>query len=124
MPRSRVLYTLLLTLTVLLIRAPVGAGPRAVDVVVLASEAKPAELSAVVINGVTVPKAKITSLERAYGVPIQPGLYWYDKLAGLWGIDGGPLMTGSSVPFPCGAIFTRWSTCPRSQPRSEPRERS
>ena len=67
------------------------------------SETKPADPGAgstatqVIINGITVPKDKITSLEHTYGVPIQPGRYWYDKTSGLWGAEGSPLM-GQIVP--------------------------
>jgi len=64
----------------------------------LITDAKPADPNdrareaKVVVNGVTVPKDKIASLERAYRVPIRPGAYWYDKISGLWGVEGGPLM--------------------------------
>jgi hypothetical protein len=90
MQPSRVLYTLILSLSLLFILAPIGAGPNAVD--------KPADLgdgspgAKVIINGITVPKDKITSLEHTYGVPIQPGRYWYDKISGLWGSEGSPIM--------------------------------
>ena len=130
MQRSRVLYTLLLSLSLLFIRAPAGGGQNAVDIVVdntapaekklfigaqvrdktksakkpesTDSERKPADLGdgstgTVIINGITVPKDKITSLEHTYGVPIQPGRYWYDKISGLWGVEGSPLM-GQIVP--------------------------
>lgn len=45
----------------------------------------------VFINGVKVPQETLGALERAYGVPIQPGRYWYDKQSGLWGVEGLPL---------------------------------
>jgi hypothetical protein len=110
MPRRHILYTLILSLPVLLIHAPVGAQPRAVDLIAggktppsPVTDAKPAELNdraretKVIVNGVTVPNDKISSLERAYRVPIRPGAYWYDKISGLWGVEGGPLM-GQIVP--------------------------
>ena len=95
MPRSRVLYTLILSLSLLFIHAPAGGGPNAVDKHTgLGDESTGTK---VIVNGITVPKDKITSLEHTYGVPIQPGRYWYDKISGLWGVDGGPLM-GQIVP--------------------------
>ena len=110
MPCRRILYTLILSLPVLLIHAQVGAQLRAADVTVdgrtaisSTKDAKPAELNdraretKVVVNGVIVPNDKIASLERAYRVPIRPGAYWYDKISGLWGVEGGPLM-GQIVP--------------------------
>ena len=95
MSRSRVLYPWILSLSLLFILTPVGARTNALD--------KPAEHgdgstgTKVIVNGITVPKDKITSLEQAYGVPIQPGRYWYDKISGLWGSEGGPLK-GQIVP--------------------------
>ena len=100
----RILYALILSLPLLFIHAPVGAQPRAVDLtagdktpISPITEAKPAELNdraretKVVVNGVIVPNDKIASLERAYRVPIRPGAYWYDKISGLWGVEGGPV---------------------------------
>jgi hypothetical protein len=95
MQRRRVLYTLIFSLTLMFISPPVDAEPNAVD--------KPTHLgdastgTKVIINGITIPKDKITSLEHTYGVPIQPGRYWYDKISGLWGVEGGPLM-GQILP--------------------------
>jgi len=42
----------------------------------------------VIINGTQLPAKDIQSLERSYGVPLQPGRYWYDKMSGLWGYAG------------------------------------
>ncbi|HMK14919.1 MAG TPA: hypothetical protein VK460_07910, partial [Burkholderiales bacterium] len=44
----------------------------------------------VIINGTQLPAKDIQSLERSYGVPLQPGRYWYDKMSGLWGYAGQP----------------------------------
>jgi hypothetical protein len=103
MQRSRVLYTFILTLSLLVICGPVDAKTKTGKNPESTSEGKPAAIgdgtkeTKVVINGVTVPKEKIASLEQAYGVSIQPDRYWYDKIAGLWGVEGGPLM-GQIVP--------------------------
>jgi hypothetical protein len=45
----------------------------------------------VILNGAALTESDIASLERAYGVPVQPGRYWYDKTSGLWGQEGGAL---------------------------------
>jgi hypothetical protein len=42
----------------------------------------------VVINGTQLTAKDIQTLERSYGVPLQTGRYWYDKMSGLWGYAG------------------------------------
>lgn len=44
----------------------------------------------VVINGTQLTAKDIQALERSYGVPMQTGQYWYDKMSGLWGYAGQP----------------------------------
>ena len=44
----------------------------------------------VVINGTQLTAKDIQGLERSYGVPMQTGQYWYDKMSGLWGYAGQP----------------------------------
>ena len=44
----------------------------------------------VVINGTQLSAKDIQALERSYGVPLQTGQYWYDKMSGLWGYAGQP----------------------------------
>jgi len=44
----------------------------------------------VVINGTQLTAKNIQTLERSYGVPLQTGRYWYDKMSGLWGYAGQP----------------------------------
>ncbi|WP_280151201.1 hypothetical protein [Piscinibacter sp. XHJ-5] len=44
----------------------------------------------VVVNAVPLDAATRSALERAYGVPLVPGRYWYDTVSGVWGREGGP----------------------------------
>lgn len=44
----------------------------------------------VFVNGKPLEDVKRQKMERAYGVPILPGRYWYDPVSGAWGMEGGP----------------------------------
>lgn len=46
--------------------------------------------SGVFVNGQPLEDVKRQKMERAYGVPILPGRYWYDPVSGAWGMEGGP----------------------------------
>lgn len=46
----------------------------------------------VVINGMRLTEARVEELERGYGVRIQDGRYWYDRMCGAWGMEGGPAL--------------------------------
>lgn len=66
------------------------------DVVSAAAQQAPASppkaaAKAVIINGKTLSNAQIKSLAAAVHGPVQPGSYWYDKVSGAWGLQGGPL---------------------------------
>ena len=49
------------------------------------------EQPVIMVNGTALTQATLASLERTYNTPIQPGRYWYDKLSGLCGLEGGPI---------------------------------
>lgn len=51
----------------------------------------------VIVNGQALPVKTVHALERAYRVPIAPGRYWYDRLSGAWGAEGGPI-AGQMMP--------------------------
>jgi hypothetical protein len=46
--------------------------------------------SGVFVNGQPLEALKRQKMERAYGMPILPGRYWYDPVSGAWGLEGGP----------------------------------
>lgn len=43
----------------------------------------------VIVNGKPLNQKTIAALTKQYG-PIAEGRYWYDKISGLWGYEGGP----------------------------------
>lgn len=45
----------------------------------------------VVVNNVALTPETIAQLEATYRTPIADGNYWYDKMNGSWGVQGGPV---------------------------------
>lgn len=44
----------------------------------------------VVINKTRLSDAKVNALEQKFRVRIPDGSYWYDRVSGAWGVEGGP----------------------------------
>jgi len=44
----------------------------------------------VVINGERIPENVLRMFEAAYRTRVAEGRYWYDRISGAWGVDGGP----------------------------------
>jgi hypothetical protein len=55
-----------------------------------AQATKPTSSRSVIINGIRLGDQDLESLERAYRVRIRDGYYWYDRMNGSWGKQGGP----------------------------------
>jgi hypothetical protein len=43
----------------------------------------------VVVNRVRLTEQQITGFEQRWGVQVRGGAYWYDRVSGAWGLDGG-----------------------------------
>ncbi len=48
--------------------------------------------AAVLVNGTELGAADLGRVEKAYGIRIPPGDFWYDRVLGAWGGKGGPTM--------------------------------
>lgn len=44
----------------------------------------------VLVNRVRLTQQQVVGFEQRWKVRIPDGSYWYDKLCGAWGVDGGP----------------------------------
>jgi hypothetical protein len=44
----------------------------------------------VIVNRVRLTDAEVRALEDRYRVRIPDGAYWYDRMCGAWGYEGGP----------------------------------
>lgn len=68
----------------------------------LAGGALPAVATEVVVNGVTLDEPTRRALERLQGIAVQPGRYWYDRVSGAWGAEGGPAAGQVAAGMPLG----------------------
>lgn len=48
------------------------------------------ESRTVIINRVRLTNEQITALEQRFQIRLQEGSFWYDKMTGAWGLEGGP----------------------------------
>src|SRR5207244_6508190 len=53
---------------------------------------QPASGRQVFVNGVQLRDDKLKTLEQRYTTQIPDGAYWYDKMCGAWGMQGGPVL--------------------------------
>jgi hypothetical protein len=45
----------------------------------------------IIVNGAPLSEESLRQLRRVYPVTIKPGRYWYDRISGAWGLEGGPI---------------------------------
>lgn len=63
----------------------------------------------VVVNRVALTDAQVREIETRWTVQVRDGRYWYDRVSGAWGMDGGPtagwILPGLAVggPLPADA---------------------
>jgi len=76
--------------------------------------ARPTPSRSVVINRARLDDDEVAALERASGVAIRDGRYWYDPMCGAWGLEGGPcagfVRAGLRVGGPLRADASRGTT--------------
>jgi hypothetical protein len=68
----------------------------------------------VFVNGVALQTEQINFLQQQYAVRVLPGRYWYDRVSGAWGFEGGPTLgqiyPGLAVGGPLRADASRGNT--------------
>jgi len=62
-----------------------------------AATARPAPAQPIRINRTAISEDQIRKIEREYRMRIPPGDFWYDKISGGWGLEGGPTL-GFTLP--------------------------
>lgn len=92
-----------------------SAGPAAAAAPAPDRSGGPASPSrSVVINGQRLSDETIATLERAFRIRIMDGQFWYDKMNGSWGVQGGPasgfIMAGLDLGGPLRADASSGNT--------------
>ena len=68
----------------------------------------------VTINRVRLTEQQIVYLEHRFQMRVQEGSYWYDKVSGAWGLEGGPTVgfgiAGLNIGGPLRADSSRGNT--------------
>lgn len=68
----------------------------------------------VMINRVRLPEATVNALEQRWSTRIPDGTFWYDRVSGAWGLDGGPtagwIAAGLELGGPLQADASRGNT--------------
>jgi hypothetical protein len=63
--------------------------PVAAALIAVASTGQ-AQQRQVTVNRVRISEQELRGFEQQYHTQVQPGNYWYDRMTGAWGLDGGP----------------------------------
>lgn len=66
-----------------------GAGLLALLLIALAGWATAQAHTGVIVNGASLDARHAAALAAAYRTRLVPGRYWYDRVSGLWGLEGG-----------------------------------
>jgi len=77
-------------------------------------EVSSAPSRSVIINGVRLSDQDIETLTRTFQVEVRDGNYWYDRMNGSWGLQGGPtagfIMAGLNLGGPLRADASNGDT--------------
>jgi hypothetical protein len=70
--------------------APAAAAPAATARQAATGAAASAALRPLRINRAVIDEATVRAFESTYGLHLPRGEFWYDRISGAWGLDGGP----------------------------------
>jgi hypothetical protein len=92
--------------------------PRILALTLLLSAAATPSLAAqtrqVTVNRVRLTDQQVKTFEQRWRIQVNDGKYWYDKVSGAWGMDGGPtagwIMPGLDLGGPLPADASAGST--------------